>query len=346
MTVLYRSILQVLAPLRQTDIPFMVVKGPALAHALYPEPSLRTFSDLDLIVRERDWTKIHYWLVKRGFRSEDNLPVPPPKLVPQGVLYEQKYRHSETKLLVEVHYDDILNAGLASRDLEGFWRRAILVDIAGLPTPTLALEDQLIHLCAHMHYHGYVRLCWFSDLVFIVRDRATSLNWDRLLETVRQEAAQVPAYYSLYFLKQLLDVTVPAHVLAALQPDHFRRWLHERYLPENQVLSWQPMWHPDFSFYFTPLVKRLLPDMLVMGRRVDKLYYLFRLLFPSRAWLRYYYRLDAASGISIHYLLHPLKLAYHYLEEIGREITGWINLRLGSGRVQARQGASDALSDF
>ena len=258
----------------------------------------------------------HRLLVEVGFRTEEGLPQPLPKLVPQAVLYELKYWHQETGLLVEVHYDDLLNAGLASRDVEGFWQRAILVDVEGVPVKALSLEDQLIHLCAHAHYHGYTRLNCFSDIAFIVRDRGAQVNWERLLETVRIEEAQVGMYYTSCFLDKLLGVKVPENVLTELRPDRFRRWWHERYLPEEKVLSLQPMWRPDFSFYFRPLFKRLLPDLLVMGRRGDKLRYLLRLLLPPWAWLQHYYRLNDTKEVAMHYLLHPLKLTYHYLAEV------------------------------
>jgi len=311
MALMYRAIDPVLARLADSGLEYMVVKGPALAHTVYPDPDLRAFNDLDLVVRERDWGTIHRLLIEMKFRPEDDLPQPPPKLVPQEVLYELKYWHQETGLLVEVHYDDILNAGLASRDVEGFWQRAIWVDVDNVPIRTLSLEDQLIHLCAHAHYHGYTRLNWLSDIAFIVRDLAAHLDWEQLLETVRTEEAQVGVYYSLRFLDHLLDIGVPEDVFNTLRPDHFRLWLHERYLPEDKVLSLQPMWRPDFSFYLTPIFKRLLPDLLVMGRRADKLRYLLRLLIPPRDWLAYYYSLDSSTFIWAHYLLHPLKLAYH-----------------------------------
>jgi len=317
MALMYRNIKKVLTQLAESGVDSMVVKGPALAYTVYPDPALRAFNDLDLVVREQDWAAMHRLLVGMGFRQEEDLPQPPPKLVPQAVLYESKYRHQEYNwLLVEVHYDDLLNAGLASRDVEGFWQRAIRVDVEGVPVKALSLEDQLIHLCAHAHYHGYTRLNCFSDIAFIVRDHAAQINWERLLETVRIEEAQVGVYYTLYFLDKLLGVKVPEGMLNALRPDPFRRWWHERYLPEERVLSLQPMWRPDFSFYFTPLLKRLLPDLLVMGRRGDKLRYLLRLLLPPWAWLQHYYRLDDTKKVAMHYLLHPLKLTVHYLAEV------------------------------
>jgi hypothetical protein len=316
MALMYRNVGKVLAQLAESGVDYMVVKGPALAHTVYPDPAWRAFNDLDLVVRERDWAAMHRLLVQMGFKPEENLPQPPPKLVPQAVLYELKYWHKEMQLLLEVHYDDILNAGLASRDVEGFWQRAVLVDVESVPVKVLSLEDQLIHLCAHAHYHGYTRLNCFSDMAFIVRDHAAQLDWEHLLEAVRIEEAHVGTYYSLRFLDQLLGVSVPGDVLDALRPDRFRRWWHERYLPEEKVLSLQPMPRPDFSFYFIPLFKRLLPDLLVMGRRGEKLRYLLRLLLPPRTWLRDYYKLSDTPRIATHYLLHPLKLTYHYLAEV------------------------------
>ena len=77
-----------------------------------------------------------------------------------------------------------------------------------------------------------------------------------------------------------------------------------------------PMWRPDFSFYFTPFLKQLLPDLLVMGRRQEKLRYLLRLFAPPRDWLIYYYSLGGSTSVDIHYLLHPLKLACHFVGEL------------------------------
>ena len=137
---------------------------------------------------------------------------------------------------------------------------------------------------------------------------------------LRIEEAQIGVYYSLCFLRSLLGVEVPEDVLAALRPGSFRRWLHERYLPGEKVLSLEPLPRPDFSFYFVPLLKRMLPDLMVMGRREEKLRYLLRLLVPPAAWLRHYYRLRDDQPIASHYLLHPLKLAYHYGDEVVRAI--------------------------
>jgi hypothetical protein len=316
----YGTLGQVLAHLARSGLDYMVLKGPAVAHMVYPDPFLRSFNDLDLMVREQDWALMHKALLEMGFRPERDQPEAPPRLVPQARLEHFQYWHTEPDLLIEMHYDDFLHAGLASRDVEGFWQRAVWLDIGSARVKTLSLEDQLIYACAHAHHHSYTRLVSLTDIAFIVRDHAAQLDWDGLLRTVRSEEAQVAVYYSLYFLERLLGVDAPEDVLAAVQPDSFRRWAHERYMPEGAVLSLQPMPEFCFSFYFRPFVRRLLPDLLVMGRRSDKLRYLLRLLAPPRNWLIHHYALKRPWYVLLHYLLHPLKFFYHVVTDVLRAV--------------------------
>jgi hypothetical protein len=313
---MYRRIADLLQALTRNRLEFIVLKGPALGSTVYPDTSLRIFNDLDLLVRERDWGPTNRMLKALEFIPEQDRSEHPPKLVPQAVLYEQKYYHGRDGFLVEVHYDDILNAGLAARNIKGFWQRAVVTHIEGVPAKVLCPEDQIIHLCAHVHAHGYARLNWLADLAFIFRRRSGHINWQQLIATVRQEDAKVPVYYSLHFLDRLLRVPVPPEILPSIKPDPFRRWAHNVFLPEDKVLSLQPMPHPILSFYFRPFLKRLLPDLFVMGRRPEKFRYLLRLLLPPRDWLTDHYSLGPSDNILVHYLLHPLKFFYHIAADL------------------------------
>lgn|GEM_PF-1998875 len=319
-------------------VEFMVLKGPAIGYAVYPDPILRVFTDLDLVVRERDWPTVHHILLEAGFESEDNLPEPPPKLVQSWVLHEQTYNHQRLGLTVEVHYEDILNAGLRSRDIDGFWERAMTVTTPGIAFKTLSFGDSLIYLSAHVHAHGYFRLTWLSDLAFLLRDHGHQISWPQVLETIHKEEAQVPVYYTLWFLERFLGVSAPDGVADAIKPDRFRLWVHEQYFPSHTVLSDHPKWPPIFSFYHTPFFARLLPDLLVMGRRKDKLHYLFRLLTPPRDWLIYYYALKDTPFVWIHYLLNPMKLSFHILEEIWER--GQKRIRRVAQRISLRRSVS------
>lgn len=313
-----RGMLHVLELLGRAGIDVLVVKGLAVAHTVYPDPSLRLFGDLDLVAREADWTRVHQVLVENGFVAREGLSTPAPKLIPGAVVQELKYWHEAEQLLIEVHFEDFLYAGLAARDAQGFWDRSRWVEVEGFSLRVLSPEDQLVHLCAHLHYDGAKRLNWFSDLAIILRDRAQALDWPRVLAVVRTEEAEVPFYYALRYVSELLGVCLPEGILDAVRPDRFRRWWHERYLPEAAVLRLEPIPQPSLSFYFQPLFRRLLPDLLIMGRRPEKARYLARLIVPSVAWLRHYYHLGPTDPIATHYVLHPLKLLAHYAQQVGK----------------------------
>ncbi len=52
-----RTLLQVADILDAADIPFRVLKGVALAHTVYADPSLRVFGDIDLLIEETDFSR-------------------------------------------------------------------------------------------------------------------------------------------------------------------------------------------------------------------------------------------------------------------------------------------------
>jgi hypothetical protein len=315
MALMYRYVKPVLQALNASRIPYLVVKGPTIAQAAYPDPLYRIFNDLDLIVHEQDWSPIDRLLVSQDYEQDEGLPDPPAKLVPKGIIQETGYDHRETGMRVEVHYDDILNAGLASRDIEGFWARSAFASVQGVPCRILSLEDQIVHLCAHAHFHGYSRLNWLSDLALLIGRRDTEINWRRLIGIVETEEAQVQVYYTLSLLERLLGVRIPSFVLQQLRPDAFRRWVHDQLAPPGKILSLEPFPYPYFSFYFVPVYRRLIPDLLVSGRRKEKLSYLLHLLAPSRAWLKYYYHLENTRWLWLHSILHPLRLLGVFIRE-------------------------------
>jgi hypothetical protein len=55
--------------------PVVYLKGFAFEHTLYPDTDMRTISDIDILVRERDLGRLLDSLIGRGFEFK-NLPMP------------------------------------------------------------------------------------------------------------------------------------------------------------------------------------------------------------------------------------------------------------------------------
>lgn len=69
-----RTALRACSALRAEDVDVIVLKGPAFAHRFYPDPSLRPFGDLDLLVRTDDLARAGTVLERMGFAR--TLPEP------------------------------------------------------------------------------------------------------------------------------------------------------------------------------------------------------------------------------------------------------------------------------
>jgi hypothetical protein len=65
---LERTLIELADAFDDTGIEFVVLKGPALAHSSYPDPSWRPFMDIDLLVRTRDWRRSCALLAELGLR--------------------------------------------------------------------------------------------------------------------------------------------------------------------------------------------------------------------------------------------------------------------------------------
>jgi hypothetical protein len=59
----------------EAGIDAVVLKGPSMAHTIYPDPSWRPFGDIDLLVRTRDWRRACGLLAELGFAR----PLPEPR---------------------------------------------------------------------------------------------------------------------------------------------------------------------------------------------------------------------------------------------------------------------------
>jgi hypothetical protein len=296
-----------LASLTASGVPAIVLKGPALAWNVYPSPWLRPYRDLDLLCREEHWEAIHELLVAHGYAPA--LPAvesPPPMAWERKARYHVQYDRAADHLRVEIHFD-LWWYGLRLRMEERVWTRSVSTAIAGAAARTLTLEDQLLELCVHLHHHGYSRLIWFTDLACLLRC-PDGIDWDYVVASARDEGVGVSVYYSLLFLDRLLGVAAPRAVMAALRPAWVQSWLHDRLWPPSDILGVDVRDRVLADFHEVPEAEELLWNLVLGGRRGEKLTYLGHLLLPPAAWLARFYGTTDPMALSRRRLVHAPKL--------------------------------------
>lgn len=155
-----RALAPIGAALEGAGIAWLVVKGPALAHA-YGQPGLRTYADLDILVPRSQFPAAMQALEPIGFdctmRNWALVRAVGPGELPLSDGVES----------IDLHWHVLHLATDRDRfDLDvGPWiERRRPVNIGGRQIPTLDPVDTVLHLAIHMMRSGADRLVWLKDL--------------------------------------------------------------------------------------------------------------------------------------------------------------------------------------
>ena len=151
-----RDLPRAVACLRAAGIEPILVKGWAIARH-YPDPYMRSSSDVDLCVR-----RAAYRAARTALDHSTRLTLP-----------------------VDLHrgFDT-----LDEEDEEVLFGRSTLVDLGGVPVRVLAPEDHLRVLCYHMLRHGASRPLWLCDVALAVESRPPDFDWAQCLGPRRRVA--------------------------------------------------------------------------------------------------------------------------------------------------------------
>lgn len=166
--------------LSSASIEPILVKGWTIAR-LYPEPGLRPYGDIDLVVRPTD--------------------------------YEAA---AEAVKRIRGEYGVDLHAGFDDLDYHGFdelHARSRIIKLDEVDVRVLSPEDHLRVLCFHMLHHNAFRPLWLCDIGVAVETRAAKFDWQTCLGKNRRRADWVACSIALAhrLLGARIDDTPVAH---------------------------------------------------------------------------------------------------------------------------------------
>lgn len=185
-------------------------KGPVLAAQAYGDVALRSFVDLDILLRPDEVDRARVLMQADRYRE-------PQPITPRRWRHMRANGHDlkltrDDRYVVELQWAVIDRAEGARPEIEPMLDRASTTDVAGRPMPTLAPEDLLLTLCAHGSVHLWERLAWACDVAELLR--ATP---DLDVELVGRRAAEAGARRVL-----MLGTEMSARLTGHLPPARLR----------------------------------------------------------------------------------------------------------------------------
>jgi hypothetical protein len=217
------EMLSVLQALESHGVRATPYKGPILAAQAYGDAALRQFSDLDIIVPQRQIVAAHRALIALGFRPAISGLEPSSAL--RQIPGQYAYR-KEPETLVEIHTEFTLRYFPRRLDLEELCERREFVQVAGRQVLTFSPEDTLLLLCVHGSKHFWERLGWIADLAALAGG-SRRLDWELVMERAQRWGIQRMALLGAGLAARLFHLPLPTEMMDYLERDVAARSLSD-----------------------------------------------------------------------------------------------------------------------
>ena len=131
--------------LDDAGVGYRVIKGTGVAHLDYPDPAMRSFGDIDLLVRSSQYDDAVEALVAAGHRRR--FPEPRPA-------FDRRFGKgtclvSAQGVEIDLHRTLAMGPFGLSIDLEDLWRRSSPFEVGGRGFAALGPEERFLHACLH-----------------------------------------------------------------------------------------------------------------------------------------------------------------------------------------------------
>lgn len=303
--------------LKGDAIPYAVLKGPALSRTAYAGHALRSYGDVDVLVRHRDRDRALRAIEPRWFAQRAGRLAK--WLVRRFHFHALLWPCFDGCLPLELHWSLVDRANLYRIDDDSVFDRLQFLRDGASAIPTLSAEDEFIYLCIHAAKHGAFnrmaleqaapaewfcdvdsgnRLRWFMDLERQLESTASSLDWAVVRRRVDAWNTRDDVIAGLRVLERLLPDSRAVDALDRLGGDAQDA--------TDAVVTKRPHFTGNSMRRF--LLARGMKMHKGVAVRPVRLWTAARVMFPAPAELKRYHGANAAWRLPFLYLTHPFHM--------------------------------------
>jgi hypothetical protein len=263
--ILERLLLDVADRFDSEKLPFRTLKGSAVAHIDFPDPELRSFGDVDILVRPGDFGRVVEVLESMGGRRSV------PELRPG---FDRRFGKGAVikmpaGLEIDLHRTFVAGALGMTIDLDSLFKRKTSFVLGDRELLALGPEERFIHACMNAALAREVSRHSLRDVAqMVLNNRLDTNRVIRVAERWRCGAVVARAIELAWSTLDLADA-VPLSAWAG----RYQSQTHERRVLNSYVSG-------DGSY-----TRQAISAIRVIPRRRDKLAYARALLFPQQGHL-------------------------------------------------------------
>ncbi len=207
---LTRELVGIIDILAAAGVPTLPFKGPTLALAAYNSLALRSFCDLDILVRREDAWRARDLLQSTGYTPK--FQVKPGLETAYLDAYDELVMYGPGgSPLLEIHWAFLPPRFSLDLDFSDCWPRRVQIPLANRTLPACHPEDLLLILSAHGAKHCWSHLGLICDVAWLITSHPP--DWPSLLSRARKLGIQRMVLLASALATEVFDVP------GLLQPD-------------------------------------------------------------------------------------------------------------------------------
>ena len=265
----WNEFLKINQEFRQKNISFVPIKGMDILTRIYPELDLRSLSDIDILIKEKEFNLAQNLLYRMGYQKRlDGL---------KENYWKQEQCHIKfykEPFLVEIHWGLDFKRGRMAI-LPRLWERTREITIDNHRIITLSAEDAFFAFALHLRRFGNIlALKQILDTARII-NQSSGFDWDYVLEESRRGKMRATIYFILTQTKLFTSANIPEDFFIKLGLASWRKRLIERFISTH-------------TFQIRPSFKNnyLKAHMLLYDNLGEPIYYLIKI--PYEQFCKFY----------------------------------------------------------
>lgn len=291
------SLIKLLNLLKENNIGIVSFKGPVQAQLLYNDPGLRSFSDLDVLVKKEDAVKARDLLIAHEFETAVEIPDQQIKTYLEKENFFQLVNKSGT-LNIDLHWEITGRYSLEPIYYKNLENRFEQIKISGKNITTLSIEDTLIHLCIHGTSHCWEKLEMVYSVSEIIKSKKIK-DWDIIIEKARLLKCKKMVFLGSVLAEQLFKTILPDGLKDKVDKNKGLQKLAKKII--EKIMNQTPAFTESLSWRFSPI------HFSARDSIIDQVRYAVRLFFQPtiREWDKYPL---PNSLLFLYYFLRPYRL--------------------------------------
>ena len=207
------ALFRILEKLSASHVSAILIKGPITSLLAYGDPAIRSYVDLDFLIRDREILSAVQHMRDLGFQCDL-----PESAVRAGKIPGEYLFRKPGQRIVELHTERTFRYYPKGMPIEVLLSRSRDVLLENRKVRALSLEDEFVLNCVHGAKHFWERLMWIADVAALVENHP-EMDWEKVKRSAAETGASRMLRVAVQLASSLLRSQIPQPVRLEIRND-------------------------------------------------------------------------------------------------------------------------------